>query len=76
MASPEEKINSLSDQIKISFILLFILFGFTPLLCFLSHSLSLSLSSIDIGSFLIFVEVLGAPGSSHSTGRSLVELTL
>lgn len=78
MANPEEKINTLSDKIKISFILLFILFGFPPSLCFLSRSRSrsLSLSSIDIGSFLISVEVLGAPGTSHSTGRSLVVLTL
>ena len=38
MANPEEKINTLSDKIKISFILLFILFGFPPSLCFLSHS--------------------------------------
>lgn len=36
MANPEEKINTLSDKIKISFILLFILFGFPPSLCFLS----------------------------------------
>lgn len=75
MASPEEKINSLSDQIKISFILLFILFGFPPVALF-PLSLSLLLSSIDVGSFLISVEVLGAPGSSHATGRSLVGLTL
>lgn len=38
MANPEEKINTLSDKIKISFILLFILFGFPPSLRFLSHS--------------------------------------
>lgn len=74
MASPEKKINILSDQIKISFILLFILSCFAPLPC-PPLSLLLSLSSIDISSFFIYVEVLGAPSPSHSTGRSLVRLT-